>query len=159
MLLSILVFEVWIILSLMLRIANRKEMVRKVRAGYLTDGRHAPCIFPVPPASPEGGIPDRPPLKMRCAGIAPGHSSAPALSRSLHSPCRAQARASPAISAAPWTGTALAFPRAAFSFHKHPRPPAPGEARATPAPDGSVMSLAAVRNGRAGLPGCHAACR
>ena len=28
--------------------------------------------------------------------------------------CRAQARASPAISAAPWTGTALAFLRAAF---------------------------------------------
>jgi len=38
------------------------------------------------------------------------------------------------------------------------RPPAPEEARATPAPDGSVMSLAAVRKWRAGLPGCHAAC-
>jgi hypothetical protein len=38
------------------------------------------------------------------------------------------------------------------------RPPAPGEARATPAPDGPVMSLAAVRKWRAGHPGCHAAC-
>ena len=38
------------------------------------------------------------------------------------------------------------------------RPPAPEEARATPAPDGSVMSLAAVRKWRASLPGCHAAC-
>ena len=38
---------------------------RKVRAGHLTDGRHAPCIFPVPPASPGGGIPDHPPLKSK----------------------------------------------------------------------------------------------
>jgi hypothetical protein len=39
--------------------------------------------------------------------------------------CRAQARASPAISAAPWTGTALAFLRAAFSFLHISRPPPP----------------------------------
>ena len=36
---------------------------------------------------------------------------------------RAQAMASPAISAAQWTGTALAFPRAAFYSRRHPRPP------------------------------------
>ncbi|MBU4371785.1 MAG: hypothetical protein L6300_11845 [Syntrophaceae bacterium] len=41
-----------------------KEAVRKVRAGHLTDGRHAPCIFPVPPAFPGGGIPDRPHLRL-----------------------------------------------------------------------------------------------
>ena len=63
-----------------------QKAVRKVRAGHLTDGRHAPCIFPVPPSFPQGGIPDHPPLKIRCAGVAPGHSSSPALSRRLHFP-------------------------------------------------------------------------
>jgi hypothetical protein len=41
----------------------RKKAVGKVRAGHLTDGRHDPCIFSVPPSSPEGGIPDHPPQK------------------------------------------------------------------------------------------------
>ena len=40
-------------------------------------------LFPFPPVSPVGGIPTRHPIR-RCAGAAPGHSSAPALSRPLH---------------------------------------------------------------------------
>ena len=68
-----------------------------------------------PPVIPRRGN-SRPPPHQAEAGAAPGHSSAPALSRPLHSPFRAQARASPALSSAPGTGTALAFPRAAFSF-------------------------------------------
>ena len=36
--------------------------------------------------------------------------------------------------------------------------PCRAQARASPAPDGSVMSLAEVRKWRAGLPGWHAAC-
>jgi hypothetical protein len=40
------------------------EAVGKVRAGHLTDGRHAPCIFSVPPASLQGGIPDHPHLRL-----------------------------------------------------------------------------------------------
>ncbi len=43
----------------------------------------------------------RPPPHQAVAGAAPGHSSAPALSRPLHSPFRARARASPALSSAP----------------------------------------------------------
>jgi hypothetical protein len=30
---------------------------RKVRAGHLTDGRHAPCIFPSPLHLPKGEFP------------------------------------------------------------------------------------------------------
>jgi hypothetical protein len=87
--------------------------VGKDRAGHRA-GRHVPCRFPFPPFTPQGD--SRPPPHQAEAGAAPGHSSAPALSRPLHSPFRARARASPALSAAPGTGTALADPRAVFSF-------------------------------------------
>ena len=73
------------------------------------------AFFLFPPVIPLWGI-SRPPPHQAEAGAAPGHSSAPALSRPLHSPFRAQARASPALSSAPGTGTALADPRAVFSF-------------------------------------------
>jgi len=61
---------------------------------------------------PLGHLPERrerrsdyPPFIMRCAGIVLGHTSAPALSTvPAFIYCRAQARALPAISAAPWTG-------------------------------------------------------
>jgi len=111
-------------------------VVRKVRAGHLTDGRHAPCSFSVPPSSPQGGIPDLPPLKIRCAGVAPGHSSAPALSRRLHFPFAAlrQGRRRP------------------FPLPHGPAPPLLFFARRF-IPADFVMSLAAVRKCRAGLPG------
>jgi len=88
--------------------------VGKVRAGHW-GGRHVPCSFLSPPCLPRRGN-SRPPPHQAEAGAAPGHSSAPALSRPLHSPFRTRARASPALSSAPGTGTALADPRAVFSF-------------------------------------------
>ncbi len=49
------VLHVWIILYLMLRIASKKEMVRKLRAARLTDGRLAPGIFPLSLLHPPRG--------------------------------------------------------------------------------------------------------
>ena len=113
-----------------------------------------------PLAFPQGGIPDHPPLKIRCAGTAPGHSSAPALSRSLHFSLAAlrQGRRRP-FPLPHGPAPPLLFLARRFSSRRLPRPPTPEGARATPAPDGSVMSLAAVRKCRAGLAGCHAACK
>ena len=118
----------------MLRIANREEMVRKVRAGHLTDGRHAPCIFSFPPC-----IPPR------------GNSRPPAPQNKV---CRDRARAF----LCPMDRHRLCFSSRGVLFPPTSQTATPGRARATPAPDGSVMSLAAVRKCRAGLPGCHVLC-
>ena len=90
-------------------------MVGKVRAGHWGWPSRPLQLFSLPPVIPRRGI-SRPPPHQAEAGAAPGHSSAPALSRPLHLPFRTRARASPALSAAPGTGTPLADPRAVFSF-------------------------------------------
>jgi len=91
-------------------------MVGKVRAGHRRAWPSRPLqLLPFPPVIPRRGI-SRPPPHQAEAGAAPGHSSAPALSRPLHSPFRTRARAAPALSSAPGTGTALADPRAVLSF-------------------------------------------
>ena len=79
--------------------------VGKGRAGHGA-GRHVPCSFLSPPCLPRWGN-SRPPPHQAEAGAAPGHSSAPALSRPLHSPFRARARASPALSSAPGPAPSL----------------------------------------------------
>jgi len=78
-------------------------VVRKVRAGHLTDGRHAPCIFPVPPCIPPRGN-SRPPAPQNkvCRDRARAFLCSSPVTVLAFFPCRAQARASPAISAAPW---------------------------------------------------------
>ena len=133
-------------------------MVRKVRAGHLRMAVTPLAFSPPPLHPPKGEFPTTRPQNAVCRRRARAFLCPSPITPPAFFPCRAQARASPAISAAPWTGTALAFPRAAFSSRQLPRPPPPEGARATPAPDGSVMSLAAVRKCRAGLTGCHAAC-
>ena len=93
-----------------------------------------PLAFsPSPLHPPKGEFPTAPPQNKVCRDRARAFLCSSPVTVPAFFPCRAQARALPAISAAPWTGSALAFPRAAFSFHKHPRPPAPGGARAAPA--------------------------
>ena len=119
-------------------------MVGKVRAGHLTDGRHAPCIFPVPPASPQGGIPDHPPLKIRCAGVAPGHSSA----QPCHTACIFSLSCS-GKDAAGHFRCPMDRHRPCFSSRGVFFPPT----SPTATPEG------AVRKCRADLTGCHAACK
>ena len=74
--------------------------MRKVRAGQ-QDGRHAPCTFPLSPlSSPGGGFPPATP-----SGGRQGPRQGIPLLQPCHGPCifpfRAQARASPVLSAAP----------------------------------------------------------
>ena len=99
-------------------------MVRKVRAGHLTDGRHAPCIFSFPPCIPPRGN-SRPPAPQNkvCRDRARAFLCSSPVTVPAFFRFRDQARASPAISSAPWTGTAFASLRAAFYSHRHPRPP------------------------------------
>ena len=89
--------------------------VGKGRAGHRAGPSRPLQLSLSPLSSPDGGFPARHPIR-RYAGAAPGHSSAPALSRPLHLflPRSGNGVASPFR--CPRSGTALADPRAVFFF-------------------------------------------
>jgi len=89
-------------------------MVGKVRAGHL-GGRHAPCSFPFPPCHPPAG--DFPPATP--SGGSRGRAraflcSSPVTAPAFSLPHSGKGVAGPFL--CPRSGTALANPRAVFSF-------------------------------------------